>query len=75
MAEQLGELTRTHTCGALRTDNVGADSYNVELSRERAQSVAHQLQRDGVPASRIAVHGFGEQKPKAPNDTEAGRQS
>ena len=25
MAEQLGELTRTHTCGALRPGDVGAD--------------------------------------------------
>ena len=25
MAEQLGDLTRTHTCGALRADDVGAD--------------------------------------------------
>jgi aspartyl-tRNA synthetase len=25
VAEQLGELTRTHTCGALRSDDVGAD--------------------------------------------------
>src|SRR5438105_3646460 len=25
MAEQLGDLTRTHTCGALRVDDVGAD--------------------------------------------------
>jgi aspartyl-tRNA synthetase len=25
VAEQLGDLTRTHTCGALRTDDVGAD--------------------------------------------------
>ena len=25
MAEQLGELTRTHTCGALRADDVGGD--------------------------------------------------
>ena len=25
MAEQLGELTRTHTCGALRPADVGAD--------------------------------------------------
>ncbi len=26
MAEQLGDLTRTHTCGALRADDVGADA-------------------------------------------------
>src|SRR5262245_34180065 len=25
MAEQLGDLTRTHTCGALRASDVGAD--------------------------------------------------
>ena len=25
MAEQLGDLTRTHTCGALRTGDVGKD--------------------------------------------------
>src|SRR6266851_277024 len=25
MADQLGDLTRTHTCGALRPDAVGAD--------------------------------------------------
>src|SRR5215510_2990535 len=26
MAEQLGDLTRTHSCGALRADHVGADA-------------------------------------------------
>ena len=26
MAEPLGELTRTHTCGALRTSDVGAEA-------------------------------------------------
>jgi aspartyl-tRNA synthetase len=26
VAEQLGDLTRTHTCGALRSDDVGADA-------------------------------------------------
>src|ERR1051326_3615820 len=26
MAEALGELTRTHTCGALRAEDVGADA-------------------------------------------------
>ena len=26
MAEPLGDLTRTHTCGALRADDVGADA-------------------------------------------------
>src|SRR5215471_11609552 len=26
MAEPLGELTRTHTCGALRADDVGAEA-------------------------------------------------
>ena len=26
MAEQLGDLTRTHTCGVLRADDVGAEA-------------------------------------------------
>src|SRR5579862_2430306 len=26
MAEQLGDLTRTHTCGALRAEDVGAEA-------------------------------------------------
>jgi len=56
------------------TDNVGSDAYNENLSRRRADSVAYYLRREGVPSTRIAAHGLGEQRPVAPNDNEAGRQ-
>jgi outer membrane protein OmpA-like peptidoglycan-associated protein len=56
------------------TDSVGSAASNARLSRARADSVAHYLQREGVPSTRIAVHGFGEGRPVAPNDHDAGRQ-
>ena len=36
---------------------------NVNLSRERAQTVATELSKNGVPASRIGVDGRGSVEP------------
>lgn len=55
------------------TDNIGSDSYNMELSRKRADSVARYLQSRGVDWNRLAVSGAGKSQPVASNDTEAGR--
>lgn len=55
------------------TDNVGSDSYNMELSRKRADSVARYLQSRGVDWNRLVVSGAGKSQPVASNDTEAGR--
>lgn len=55
------------------TDNVGAASYNQTLSRERAQSVANALVLQGFAAGQLQVEGFGEQSPRASNETAAGR--
>src|SRR3569623_899478 len=33
------------------TDTVGSDAYNMRLSRSRAESVAAQLETDGIPTS------------------------
>jgi iron complex outermembrane receptor protein len=41
------------------TDTVGSDAYNMRLSRRRAESVAAQLEKDGVPASEIAIVAKG----------------
>lgn len=46
---------------------------NRELSIMRAFSVIEYLVKKGVPASRITAFGYGEFRPAAPNDTEAGR--
>jgi outer membrane protein OmpA-like peptidoglycan-associated protein len=56
------------------TDNVGKPAYNMELSRKRAQSVKDYLvQNHQVDAARLSTQGFGDTKPMAKNDTEAGR--
>ncbi|MBB3881649.1 OmpA family protein [Acetobacter oeni] len=40
--------------------------YNMGLSIRRADSVKAELVRDGVPASAIDIHGYGEQHPLVP---------
>ena len=49
-------------------------SSNWELSTIRAINVLRYLQRQGISADRLSAVGYGEQKPVAANDTEAGRQ-
>jgi chemotaxis protein MotB len=46
---------------------------NWELSAARAASVVHLLTRMGVDPSRLSAIGYGEHRPSASNDTEAGR--
>ncbi|PID36097.1 MAG: hypothetical protein CR993_06995 [Rhodobacterales bacterium] len=55
------------------TDNVGAAAYNLNLSRQRAAAVSGVLVSNGVPASRLATVGRGEDQPVASNLTAAGR--
>jgi len=42
------------------TDTSGTPQYNQGLSVRRAQSVAAELVKDGVPKSAISIQGFGE---------------
>ncbi len=55
------------------TDSKGADDYNLDLSDRRANSVREYLVGKGVPADQLLAKGFGESKPIATNNTEAGR--
>lgn len=43
------------------TDTVGTSSYNMDLSQRRAEAVARELERQGVPSSSIAMRAMGEQ--------------
>lgn len=56
------------------TDSRGSDSFNQELSRQRAEAVRMALMQAGVAAERLRAQGLGEQFPVASNDTTAGRQ-
>jgi len=55
------------------TDWVGSDSYNLELSALRAESVKRYLIEHGISASMLITRGYGESQPIASNSTEAGR--
>jgi len=41
------------------TDTVGSDAYNMRLSQRRAESVAAQLEKDGIPSSEIEIVAKG----------------
>jgi len=56
------------------TDNVGLDSRNTELSKQRAKAVADYLILQGLNRSKIKSFGFGSAKPISNNETEEGRQ-
>lgn len=55
------------------TDDIGSDSYNLNLSEKRAQSVVNYLIQKGISMERLFPHGFGEANPIATNETEEGR--
>jgi len=57
------------------TDSMGDDAYNMNLSKRRANSVKNYVvEKFNIKASRISTVGYGESKPVASNDTDAGRQ-
>ncbi|MDQ5910042.1 MAG: hypothetical protein QG599_2137 [Pseudomonadota bacterium] len=56
------------------TDNVGSDSYNLDLSLRRAQSAAAVLSAQGINPRRLITQGRGKQEPIASNATPEGRQ-
>jgi len=55
------------------TDSTGSDSYNLQLSKQRAQAVYNHLLSNGLKTLSITYVGYGEANPVASNDTEAGR--
>jgi outer membrane protein OmpA-like peptidoglycan-associated protein len=56
------------------TDSTGSESYNLDLSRRRAEAVRGFLVGRGVAPSRVATEGYGLSRPIASNATVAGRQ-
>jgi outer membrane protein OmpA-like peptidoglycan-associated protein len=56
------------------TDSTGSESYNLQLSEQRANAVKNALAIKNVQAARITAMGMGESNPIADNATEGGRQ-
>jgi outer membrane protein OmpA-like peptidoglycan-associated protein len=55
------------------TDSLASDAYNLQLSRERAESIKEYLVSEGVDATKLVTKGMGESEPIADNSTEQGR--
>ena len=55
------------------TDAVGTEEKNLDLSKRRAEAVVQYLVGQGIAVDRLTSTGYGESKPVATNDTEAGR--
>jgi len=56
-----------HTC------DLGDANYNRMLSDKRAQAIKEYLVSQGVAADRLTARGYGEDRPRFPNDSEANR--
>lgn len=56
------------------TDSTGSSQHNQELSERRAMAVRDALLDLGAARSQIAVRGYGQAYPAAPNDTAMNRQ-
>ena len=75
---ELAALLQQHPEWKLRiaghTDSAGEADYNMQLSRDRAESVRNYLVAQGLESKRFVVEWFGETRPIATNDTPEGKQ-
>ncbi len=55
------------------TDNTGTDTYNQNLSENRARTVVGYLKAKGIEQDRMVYRGYGSKKPVADNETDEGR--
>ncbi|MGI9550089.1 MAG: OmpA family protein [Aurantibacter sp.] len=55
------------------TDSAGPDDYNMKLSQQRAESVSDYLAKNGVMVGRLTTKWYGENQPKADNETKEGK--
>jgi outer membrane protein OmpA-like peptidoglycan-associated protein len=73
IAESLREWPEVRVEIQGHTDNTGDDAMNMELSRQRAETVRQYLINKGIDSDRLTANGYGEDKPIADNKTAAGR--
>ncbi|WP_422859972.1 OmpA family protein [Flagellimonas sp. S174] len=55
------------------TDSAGPEDYNLNLSKQRAESVTKYLVSKGISSGRFTTKWYGEAQPKATNETSEGK--
>ncbi|MCB1347933.1 MAG: OmpA family protein, partial [Maritimibacter sp.] len=73
LAQHLNKYPSSNVQVIGHTDNQGAASYNLNLSRQRAAAVTQVLMNQGVAPQRVTSIGRGEDQPIASNLTPEGR--
>ncbi|UTW07150.1 OmpA family protein [Pseudomonas benzenivorans] len=74
LADFMKQYPQTNTVVEGHTDSIGTDAYNQGLSERRANAVRDVLVRQhGIDMGRVSAVGYGETRPVADNDSEAGR--
>ena len=75
MADQIKTKSFKHLIIVGHTDSIGSDTYNQQLSENRANTIFNYLiQQKGFDATLMEHKGEGEKRPVAGNSTELGRQ-
>jgi outer membrane protein OmpA-like peptidoglycan-associated protein len=74
LARVLKKYEDTNIMYGGHTDSRGSESYNQDLSEQRARSVAEFMAFIEVDPERMTIVGYGEEKPVATNETVEGRQ-
>lgn len=73
LADILKEYPDTNILVEGHTDDAGADSYNLTLSKNRAQAVTNYMVNNGLAPGRFTTKWYGESQPKYDNSTAEGR--
>ncbi|SBS34576.1 Outer membrane porin F precursor [Marinomonas spartinae] len=75
LADFLRKYPKSHVKIEGYTDNVGNQTYNLNLSQRRASAIANVLVKTfGISPSRVEAIGHGQNNPIASNNTEAGKE-
>jgi len=55
------------------TDDIGTQTYNLQLSQRRAEAVRDFLVQTGISPTIMSTKGFGKSDPRVPGDSEQAR--
>ena len=73
LANILKEYPKSNILVEGHTDSAGPDQYNMTLSQKRAESVSEFLKARGIDGNRISTRWYGENQPRASNETAEGK--
>jgi OmpA-OmpF porin, OOP family len=75
--DEVATILRAYPTATIRvesyTDSVGTPAANLDLSRDRSETVKGLLGGKGIDPTRVTTAGLGQENPVASNQTESGR--